>query len=57
MKAVKMLGLSQVVLPVIQGLRMDEIKTSRSFRKLLIAVMMLGRSPGSSLPWWGEQTR
>jgi ATP-binding cassette subfamily C (CFTR/MRP) protein 1 len=43
MKTIKMLGLSRVVLPVIQGLRADEIRTSRSFRRLLVAVVMLGK--------------
>lgn len=50
MKAIKMLGFSRVVLPIVQGFRMDEIKTSRSFRKLLIAVIMLGLSPLNLAP-------
>lgn len=41
MKAVKMLGLSQKLLPVIQNLRVDEIKTSHSYRKFFIAMIML----------------
>lgn len=39
-KAIKMLGLSPVVSTVTQNLRMDEIRTSKSFRKLLIATLM-----------------
>ncbi|GAB1207658.1 hypothetical protein APSETT445_006383 [Aspergillus pseudonomiae] len=41
MKAVKMLGLSGVLLPVIQGFRSREIETSRSYRKLLVAMLLL----------------
>lgn len=44
MKAVKMLGLSRVMLPVVQGLRVDEINTSRSFRKSLVALILLCKS-------------
>lgn len=42
MKAVKMLGLSRSMVLVIQGLRADEIHTSRSYRKLLVAMILLG---------------
>jgi hypothetical protein len=41
MKAVKMLGLSPAILPIIQDLRINEINTSRSFRKLLIATLIM----------------
>ncbi|EFX06313.1 ABC multidrug transporter [Grosmannia clavigera kw1407] len=41
MKTVKMLGISSVVVPVIQGLRRDEIDTSRRFRKNLVVMILL----------------
>ncbi|KXH40133.1 ABC transporter, partial [Colletotrichum salicis] len=41
MKAVKMLGLTNVMSTTIQRLRTDEIDTSKSFRKLLVATLLL----------------
>lgn len=41
MKAVKMLGLTQVMSNTIGSLRADEIETSKSFRKLLVATLFL----------------
>ncbi|OBR10917.1 ABC transporter [Colletotrichum higginsianum IMI 349063] len=41
MKAVKMLGLTDVMSTTIQRLRTDEINTSKSFRKLLVATLLL----------------
>lgn len=41
MKAVKMLGLSGVMSEIIQSLRRTEIKTSKAYRKLLIAMLLL----------------
>lgn len=41
MKAVKMLGLTGVMSNTIQNLRKDEIETSKTFRKLLVATLML----------------
>lgn len=41
MKAVKMLGLSDIMFTVIQKLRIDEINTSKGFRKLLIVRIVL----------------
>ncbi|OLN87448.1 Canalicular multispecific organic anion transporter 2-like protein 2 [Colletotrichum chlorophyti] len=50
MKAVKMLGLTQVMSNTIQGFRNDEINTSRSFRKLLVATLMLSLTPINLAP-------
>ncbi|OGM47940.1 hypothetical protein ABOM_002790 [Aspergillus bombycis] len=50
MKAVKMLGLSGVLLPVIQGFRSREIETSRSYRKLLVAMLLLSLTPINLAP-------
>lgn len=44
MKAVKMLGLTDVMSTMIQRLRTDEINTSKSFRKLLVATLLLCKS-------------
>lgn len=41
MKAVKMLGLTQVLFSVIQGARRTEIQTSRAFRKLKVLNILL----------------
>lgn len=41
MKAVKMLGLTQVMSTVVQGLRVNEIKTSKAYRKLLVIIILL----------------
>lgn len=41
MKAVKMLGLTDVMSETIQSLRKDEIDTSKSFRKLIVATILL----------------
>lgn len=41
MKAVKMLGLTQVMSNMVQNHRTDEIETSKSFRKLLVATLLL----------------
>ncbi|KAJ5939096.1 ABC transporter [Penicillium verhagenii] len=49
-KAVKMLGLSGQVLPTIQELRDDEIQTSQSYRKYLIAMLMLSLTPLNLAP-------
>ncbi|KAK3690284.1 ABC transporter [Podospora appendiculata] len=50
MKAVKMLGLSRDILPVIQGLRVDEINTSRSYRKMLVVILFLSLTPINLAP-------
>jgi ATP-binding cassette subfamily C (CFTR/MRP) protein 1 len=39
-KAVKMLGLTQVMSSLVQKLRVDEINTSKSFRKLLVTTLL-----------------
>lgn len=49
MKAVKMLGLTQVMSNGVQKLRTDEINTSKSFRKLLVATLLLCK-PSSQSP-------
>lgn len=41
MKALKMLGLSPAMFRVVQDLRVDEISVSRSFRKSLVALILL----------------
>lgn len=48
MKPVKMQGLSGTLLPVIQGLRIDEINTSQSYRKFLVAILLLCKPTGNS---------
>lgn len=40
-KAVKMLGLMGVMSDAVQNLRLDEIRTSAAFRKLLIVMLLL----------------
>ncbi|TEA11376.1 ABC transporter ecdL [Colletotrichum sidae] len=50
MKAVKMLGLTRVMESLIQGLRADEINTSKGFRKLLVATLLLSLTPTSLAP-------
>jgi hypothetical protein len=43
-KVVKMLGFSGVMSTVIQKLRMEEIQTSRAYRKLFAAIILLCKS-------------
>ncbi|WDK11393.1 ABC transporter [Colletotrichum graminicola] len=50
MKAVKMLGLGEVMSNKIRHLREDEINTSRSFRKLLVATLVLSLTPINLAP-------
>ncbi|KAK1996035.1 ABC transporter [Colletotrichum falcatum] len=50
MKAVKMLGLGQVMSSKIRHLREEEIATSKSFRKLLVATLVLSLSPINLAP-------
>ncbi|KAK6211651.1 ABC transporter [Colletotrichum tabaci] len=50
MKAVKMLGLTDVMSTTIQRLRTDEINTSKSFRKLLVATLLLSLTPINLAP-------
>ncbi|KAF9878698.1 ABC multidrug transporter [Colletotrichum karsti] len=50
MKAVKMLGLSQVMSNNIQNLRGDEIETSKTFRKLLVATLLYSLTPITLAP-------
>ncbi|KAL0931143.1 ABC transporter [Colletotrichum truncatum] len=50
MKAVKMLGLTDVMSNTIQGLRNDEINTSKSFRKLIVATLILSLTPINLAP-------
>lgn len=44
MKAVKMLGMSNVMFNIIQGLRQMEIATSKRFRKFLVLQLLLCKS-------------
>ena len=46
MKAVQMLGLGNVLLPLVSHLREIEVKTSVTFRKLLIWQVALCKYPG-----------
>ncbi|WYZ45022.1 hypothetical protein EsH8_VIII_000338 [Colletotrichum jinshuiense] len=50
MKAVKMLGLTDVMSETIHRLRKDEIDTSKSFRKLIVATVLLSISPINLAP-------
>ncbi|KAK2036628.1 ABC transporter [Colletotrichum somersetense] len=50
MKAVKMLGLTDVMSTTIQRLRTNEINTSKSFRKLLVATLLLSLAPINLAP-------
>ncbi|KAF6834852.1 ABC transporter [Colletotrichum musicola] len=50
MKAVKMLGLTKVMDSSVQKLRNDEISTSKSFRKLLVATLLLSLTPINLAP-------
>ncbi|KAH9237240.1 hypothetical protein K456DRAFT_1759479 [Colletotrichum gloeosporioides 23] len=50
MKAVKMLGLTDVMSTTIQRLRTNEINTSKSFRKLLVATLLLSLTPINLAP-------
>lgn len=45
MKAVKMLGFGRVMTGVLQRLRVDEVETSKSFRKLLVTTLLLCKCP------------
>ncbi|KAL6233931.1 hypothetical protein BDW75DRAFT_231562 [Aspergillus navahoensis] len=49
-KAVKMLGLSEAIFTIVQGLRHAEITTSAVFRKSLIAIVTLSNSPADLAP-------
>lgn len=49
-KAVKMLGLSEKIFSIIQGLRYAEIATSAVFRKLLVGTITLSNSPADLAP-------
>ncbi|KAK4073442.1 uncharacterized protein Triagg1_5268 [Trichoderma aggressivum f. europaeum] len=49
-KAIKMLSLPQVVSRLLTNLRTNEIKTSKSFRKLLVATLMLSLTPLNLAP-------
>jgi len=40
-KAIKMLGLTGVMSDIVHSLRVDEIKTSQVFRKLLVLTLLL----------------
>ena len=44
MKAVKMLGMTNVMFNIIQGLRKTEIATSKQFRKFLVLQLLLCKS-------------
>ncbi|KAH8892336.1 ABC transporter [Thozetella sp. PMI_491] len=50
MKAVKMLGLSERMYDLVQGLRKVEIETSRAFRKLLIWQIYVSNTPADLAP-------
>ncbi|OHE98210.1 ABC transporter [Colletotrichum orchidophilum] len=50
MKTVKMLGLADVMSTTIEELRNDEINTSKSFRKLLVATLLLSLTPINLAP-------
>ncbi|KAK1624485.1 ABC transporter [Colletotrichum phormii] len=50
MKAVKMLGLSRVMANVLQRLRIEEVETSKSFRKLLVTTLLLSITPINLAP-------
>ncbi|KAK5989200.1 ABC multidrug transporter B [Cladobotryum mycophilum] len=49
-KAIKMLGLSRVTSNILTKLRVNEVNTSKSFRKLLIATVILSLSPITLAP-------
>ncbi|KAK1723296.1 ABC transporter [Colletotrichum acutatum] len=49
-KAVKILGLGQVMTNVLQKLRVDEVETSKSFRKLLVTTLLLSLTPINLAP-------
>ncbi|KAI0126762.1 ABC transporter [Xylariales sp. AK1849] len=50
MKAVKMLGLSGVMSTIVTGMRRTEIKTSKVFRKLVVARLLLSNTPLNLAP-------
>ena len=50
MKSVKMLGLAQVMSTAVQGLRVAEIETSKVYRKLLVAMLLLCKFRGDGVP-------
>ncbi|KAH6604280.1 hypothetical protein Trco_007726 [Trichoderma cornu-damae] len=49
-KAIKMLALPQVVSELLTNLRKNEIKTSKTFRELLVATLILSLSPVTLAP-------
>ncbi|KAL6871928.1 P-loop containing nucleoside triphosphate hydrolase protein [Trichoderma novae-zelandiae] len=49
-KAIKMLALPQVVSQLLTNLRRNEIKTSKKFRELLVATLMLSLTPLNLAP-------
>lgn len=49
-KAIKMLALPQVVSRLLTNLRTNEIKTSKTFRELLVATLMLSLTPLNLAP-------
>ncbi|KAL7947355.1 P-loop containing nucleoside triphosphate hydrolase protein [Trichoderma barbatum] len=49
-KAIKMLAFPQVVSKLLTNLRTNEIKTSKTFRELLVATLMLSLTPLSLAP-------
>ncbi|UNI17048.1 hypothetical protein JDV02_003426 [Purpureocillium takamizusanense] len=49
-KAVKMLNLADVMQKTIQGLRKEEVDTSRDFRKLLVTTLLLSITPLNLAP-------
>ncbi|KAH8645735.1 P-loop containing nucleoside triphosphate hydrolase protein [Xylariales sp. PMI_506] len=50
MKEIKMLGISLPVRAIVHGRRLEEIETSRSFRKLLVAMILLSLTPINLAP-------
>lgn len=43
-KSIKILGISHVMSDIIRRLRLDEIRTSRAFRKILVVTLLLCES-------------
>lgn len=50
MKSVKLLGISNVVSGIIRTMRLDEIRTSRAFRKIIVATILLSLTPINLAP-------
>ncbi|KAH8682050.1 ABC transporter [Xylariales sp. PMI_506] len=50
MKAIKMLGLSKVMIKIVQGMRKKEIESSGTFRILLVWQILLSNSPINLAP-------